>query len=100
MDFLLLDQIQNVSGRQATRPSHMAFIRGIGSEPRVARFLVYFTWDGKTVLSLTGGASFITLRIPMRYRVRFLFLFVAACVAFPGAEPGAPVVFRPGAKVK
>ena len=35
----------------------------------------------------------------MRYRVRFLLLLVAACVAFPERSP-APVVFRPGAKVK
>ena len=48
---------------------------------------------------LTGCASFITLRIPMRYRVRFLLLFAAACVAFPERSP-APVVFRPGEKVK
>ena len=35
----------------------------------------------------------------MRYRVRFLLLFAAACVAFPERSP-APVVFRPGEKVK
>jgi len=35
----------------------------------------------------------------MRYRIRFLLLFAAACVAFPERSP-APVVFRPGAKVK
>ena len=35
----------------------------------------------------------------MRYRVRFLLLFTAACVAFPERSP-APVVFRPGEKVK
>jgi len=48
---------------------------------------------------LTGCASFITLRIPMSYRVRFLLLFAAACVAFPERSP-APVVFRPSGKVK
>jgi outer membrane protein assembly factor BamD len=35
----------------------------------------------------------------MSYRVRFLLLFAAACVAFPERSP-APVVFRPSAKVK
>ena len=35
----------------------------------------------------------------MRYRVRFLLLFLPACVAFPERSP-APVVFRPGEKVK
>jgi outer membrane protein assembly factor BamD len=35
----------------------------------------------------------------MSYRIRFLLLFVAACVAFPERSP-APVVFRPGEKVK
>jgi outer membrane protein assembly factor BamD len=35
----------------------------------------------------------------MSYRVRFLLLFAAACVAFPERSP-APVIFRPGAKVK
>ena len=35
----------------------------------------------------------------MRYRVRFVLLFAAACVAFPERTP-APVVFRPGEKVK
>src|SRR6266446_119498 len=49
--------------------------------------------------ALTERASFITLRIPMSYRFRFLLLFAAACVAFPERIP-APVVFRPGAKVK
>ena len=34
----------------------------------------------------------------MSYRVRFLLLFAAACVAFPERSP-APVVFRPGEKV-
>jgi len=51
------------------------------------------------VPGLTGCASFITLRIPMTYRLRFLLLFAAACVAFPERSP-APVVFRPGEKVK
>jgi outer membrane protein assembly factor BamD len=51
------------------------------------------------VPGLTGCASFITLRIPMRYRIRFLLFFAAACVAFPERSP-APVVFRPGEKVK
>src|SRR6266446_3877330 len=49
--------------------------------------------------ALTERASFITLRIPMSYRVRFLLLFAAACVAFPERTP-APVVFRPSEKVK
>jgi outer membrane protein assembly factor BamD len=35
----------------------------------------------------------------MSYRVRFLLLFAAACVAFPERSP-APVVFRPSEKVK
>jgi outer membrane protein assembly factor BamD len=35
----------------------------------------------------------------MSYRVRFLLLFAAACVAFPQRSP-APVVFRPSEKVK
>ena len=35
----------------------------------------------------------------MSYRVRFLLLFLAACVAFPERSP-APVVFKPGEKVK
>jgi len=35
----------------------------------------------------------------MSYRARFLLLLVAACLAFPERSP-APVVFRPGAKVK
>lgn len=35
----------------------------------------------------------------MSYRVRFLLLFAAACVAFPERSP-APVVFRPSDKVK
>ena len=35
----------------------------------------------------------------MTYRVRFLLLFAAACVAFPERSP-APVVFRPNAKAK
>ncbi len=35
----------------------------------------------------------------MSYRVRFLLLFVAACVAFPERSP-APVVFRPNEKTK
>jgi outer membrane protein assembly factor BamD len=35
----------------------------------------------------------------MSYRVRFLLLFAAACVAFPERTP-APVVFRPSEKVK
>ena len=48
---------------------------------------------------LTGCASFITLRIPMSYRVRFILLFAAACVAFPERSP-APVIFRPSDKVK
>jgi outer membrane protein assembly factor BamD len=35
----------------------------------------------------------------MSYRVRLLLLFAAACVVFPERSP-APVVFRPGEKVK
>ena len=35
----------------------------------------------------------------MSYRVRFFLLLVAACVAFPERSP-APVIFRPGEKVK
>jgi outer membrane protein assembly factor BamD len=35
----------------------------------------------------------------MSYRVRFLLLFAAACLAFPERSP-APVVFRPSEKVK
>jgi len=35
----------------------------------------------------------------MSFRVRFLLLFAAACVAFPERSP-APVVFRPSGKVK
>ena len=35
----------------------------------------------------------------MTYRVRFILLFAAVCVAFPERSP-APVVFRPGEKVK
>ena len=35
----------------------------------------------------------------MTYRVRFLLLFLTACVAFPERSP-APVVFRPNEKVK
>ena len=34
----------------------------------------------------------------MTYRVRFLLLFAAACVAFPERSP-APVIFKPGEKV-
>src|SRR5450432_4145560 len=48
---------------------------------------------------LTAWTSFITLRIPMTYRVRFLLLFAAACVAFPERSP-APVVFRPSEKAR
>jgi len=48
---------------------------------------------------LTERASFITLRIRMSSRFRFLLLFVAACVAFPERSP-APVIFKPGEKVK
>ena len=35
----------------------------------------------------------------MSYRVRFILLFAAACVAFPERSP-APVIFRPSEKVK
>ncbi len=35
----------------------------------------------------------------MTYRVRFILLFAAACVAFPERSP-APVIFRPSEKVK
>ncbi|MBA3544712.1 MAG: outer membrane protein assembly factor BamD [Chthoniobacterales bacterium] len=35
----------------------------------------------------------------MRYRVRFLLLLLAACVAFPERSP-APVIFKPSGKVK
>ncbi len=48
---------------------------------------------------LTGWASFITLRIPMNFRVRLILLFAAAAVAFPERSP-APVIFRPSEKVK
>src|SRR2546423_9916253 len=48
---------------------------------------------------LTASASFITLRIPVTSRFRFIFLLVATSLAFPERSP-APVVFRPGDKVK
>lgn len=50
-------------------------------------------------VSLTRRASFITLRIPMRYPLRLVLLLAVACVAFPERSP-APVIFKPGEKVK
>ena len=65
----------------------------------VTRFPASFSGPSKRGRGLTAWASFITLRIPMSYRVRFLLLFVAACLAFPERSP-APVIFRPNEKTK
>ena len=99
-DFLLIDQIQNRNQPLLKDTSVVAAVPDPGNVANeFSRSPETVDPGDKRGRPLDAIVQAVTLREEMKYRLRFILLLAAACLAFPERSP-APVLFKPGKGMK